>query len=83
MLQMVEPTELPRAKSALPRVAATTATTISGVVVARLTRVEPMTTFGSRRKPAIRTAAETKRSPPFTRSAMPTASRMRSEIMKS
>jgi hypothetical protein len=40
-------------------------TTSSGVVVARLISVEPITTRGKRRNWAIRMLAETKRSPPL------------------
>lgn len=48
-----------------------TDTTISGEVVVKLTSVPPMTTRGILSTSAMRTAAETNRSPPWIISAKP------------
>ena len=81
MLQMQEPTALPKASPAFPREAAMIETTSSGVVVARLTMVEPITTRGMRRNPAMRTAAATNKLPPWTSRARPARSMRMSESM--
>ena len=70
-LQMHDPIALPTANPGSPLLPAITETINSGVVVARLTSVEPMTTRGIRNNSAIRTLAPTNQSPPLMISARP------------
>ena len=71
MLQIHEPTAFPRAIPESPRVLAVTDTTSSGVVVARLTSVPPMTKRGMCSARPMTRLESTKRSPPLPISASP------------
>ena len=74
---VTEPTALPTAISALPSNAENTETSISGMVVAKLTTVAPMMNLGMPEASAIHVAASTKRSPPLMMHIRPTANRTR------
>ena len=65
MFALTEPTEFPTAISLLPESVAKTDTVISGSVVAKLTSVAPIITFGMPDFSAIQTAESTNMSPPF------------------
>ena len=80
VLAVTEPTALPTAISALPSKAENTETSISGMVVAKLTTVAPIINFGMPEASAIQLAASTKRSPPFIMQTRPTANRTRTSI---
>ncbi len=69
------PTALPTAISTEPRAVAMIETMSSGSVVASETTVAPTKRGESPEISAIQDAASTKKSPPFTMSAMPTASK--------
>ena len=73
MLQMHDPTALPSAMPESPIDAAVTDTTSSGVVVARLTSVPPMTKRGIRSARPMWMLESTNRSPPLATRANPTA----------
>ena len=64
---------VPTAISALPSNAENTETSISGMVVAKLTTVAPMMNLGMPEASAIHVAASTKRSPPLIMHIRPTA----------
>ena len=72
-LAVTEPTALPTAMSALPCRAAKTDTSISGMVVAKLTTVAPMMNLGMPEASAIQLAASTNRSPPLMMHSSPAA----------
>ena len=83
VLAVTEPTALPMAMSALPSSAEKTDTSISGIVVAKLTTVAPMMNFGIPEASAIHVAASTKKSPPLMMHTRPAAnsSRTRKRVL--
>lgn len=64
ILQIFEPTTLPRLMSALPAMAASTLTTSSGALVAKATSVSPMSSGESGHLSAMRTPPRTRNSAP-------------------
>ena len=83
VLAVTEPTALPMAMSALPSSAEKTDTSISGMVVAKLTTVAPMMNLGIPEASAIHVAASTKKSPPLMMHTRPAAnsSRTRKRVL--
>ena len=75
MLLMQEPTALPSAMPESPTLLAMADTTSSGVVVARLTSVPPMTNRGTRSACPMLMLESTKRSPPLASRPNPMAMR--------
>ena len=71
MFAVTLPTALPTAISTLPCAPAITDTNSSGSVVATLTIVAPIISFGMPLTSAIQEAASTKKSPPFTIKTIP------------
>ena len=75
ILAVTLPTALPIDMSTFPWRAAIIETSISGMVVARLTIVAPMISLGTPLTSAIQEAASTKKSPPFTIRTIPKRNR--------
>ena len=78
---VTEPTALPTAMSAFPSSAEKTDTSISGIVVAKLTTVAPIMNFGMPDASAIHVAASTKKSPPLMMHTSPAANSSRTKNM--
>ena len=71
ILAMLDPITFPSAISLLPFKAATTLTNSSGALVAKATKVKPITTFDTRSFNATPTLPRTRNSPPSSKSRKP------------
>jgi len=83
MLAMVEPTAFPTAVSGEPEREAMRETVNSGMVVARLTMVAPISTLGSLVYDANQMAESANQSPPLTMNKMPSPKRRMVSMMDS